>query len=99
MAAGIALTRWFCGETRRVYALLEQSEAEQQRDDLLSWIRRQGGDVSVPKVQGGHRRFKTATETEAALDGLVKAGFGRWQQVATSHRGGRPTRRFILHGE
>ena len=99
MAAGIALTRWFCEETRRVYALLEQSDVERQRDDLMSWIRRRGCDVSVPDVQGGHRRFKTAAETEAALDELVKAGFGRWQQVASSHRGGRPTRRFILHGE
>ncbi len=49
MAAGIVLTRWFCRETRRVYAVLEQSESERACHELADWIRRKGGEVSVPR--------------------------------------------------
>ena len=74
MDAGIKLTRWFCRETRRVYAVLDQSETERGYYELADWIRRKGGNVSVPDVQGGHRRFRTADETEAALNELVASG-------------------------
>lgn len=96
MRAGIELTRWFCHEARRVYAMLDQSEAERSRAELAEWIRRKGGAVSVPDVQGGHRRFRSAAETELALEELVKAGFGQWLLSPTGKRGGRPTRRFKL---
>lgn len=96
MAAGIVLTRWFCRETRRVYAVLEQSESERACHELADWIRRKGGEVSVPAVQGGHRRFRTSVEAEMALEELVSAGLGYWQPVNTTRRGGRPSRRFVL---
>ncbi|MGZ0174023.1 MAG: DUF3987 domain-containing protein [Planctomycetales bacterium] len=99
MAAGIELTRWFCRETRRVYAALDQSEVERGHYELAEWIRRKGGTVSVPDVQGGHRRFRTADETEAALNELVASGLGNWQNVNTTSRGGRPSRRFVLSSD
>lgn len=96
MAAGIELTRWFCRETRRVYAVLEQNEAERACHELAEWIRRKGGDVSVPEVQGGHRRFHTADETESALQKLADAGLGSWKDKPSTSLGGRPSRRFVL---
>src|SRR5262249_5978788 len=33
---------------------------------------------------------------EAALDALVKAGRGNWQDVPTTAKGGRPSRSFVL---
>ncbi|MDA0809825.1 MAG: DUF3987 domain-containing protein, partial [Planctomycetota bacterium] len=96
MAAGIELTRWFCRETRRVYAVLEQNETERACHELAEWIRRKGGEVSVPEVQGGHRRFRTSIEAESALEELVSMELGYWQPVDTTRRGGRPSRRFVL---
>tara|TARA_R110002072_G_scaffold179059_1_gene335058 strand:- start:118546 stop:119100 length:555 start_codon:yes stop_codon:yes gene_type:complete len=96
MAAGIELTRWFCRETRRVYAVLEQNETERACHELAEWIRRKGGEVSVPEVQGGHRRFRTSVEAESALEELVSMELGYWQPVDTTRRGGRPSRRFVL---
>jgi hypothetical protein len=85
MDAGIKLTRWFCRETRRVYAVLDQSETERGYYELADWIRRKGGNVSVPDVQGGHRRFRTADETEAALNELVASGLATGSTSTRQH--------------
>lgn len=43
------------------------------------------------------RRFRiSAAEAEAALDGLVKAGAGRWVEAGSGPAGGRPTMVFEL---
>lgn len=73
--AGIELTRWFCRETRRVYAALEQSESERASHELADRIRRKGGEVSVPDVQGGHRRFRTSAEAETLWKNSFLSGW------------------------
>ncbi|MBI5758810.1 MAG: DUF3987 domain-containing protein [Planctomycetales bacterium] len=96
IAAGVKLSRWFGREARRVYATLGESDDDREQRQLAEWVVRKGGAVSIPEVQRGHRRFKTSEEAEAALQGLVDAGFGVWQDVTTSPKGGRPSREFRL---
>ena len=44
------------------------------------------------------RSLARATDAEAELDALAKAGHGDWSWSAPGPRGGRPSRRFVLRG-
>lgn len=95
IVAGITLVQWFKGEARRVYALLGETEDDRDQRRLVEWIERKGGSVTAREVQQGHRQYRTANESEAALEGLVKAGYGKWEASPAGQRG-QPTRRFVL---
>jgi hypothetical protein len=96
MNAGIVLANWFKHEARRVYAMLDESEAERDERDLVDWIGLRGGMVTPREVQQGRRRLKEPGAAEAALEKLVTAGRGTWRDVPTTAKGGRPTRAFVL---
>jgi hypothetical protein len=96
MNAGIVLTRWFKHEARRVYAMLDETEAERNQRRLVEWIVRKGGTVTPREVQQGCRWLKAPGAAETALEELVKAGRGTWQHVPTTAKGGRPARAFVL---
>lgn len=96
LEAGITLSRWFGHEAKRIYAMLDESNDDGERRKLAEWIDRKGGSVTTREVCQGHRRFKTTDEADAALDELVKVGFGRWEATPTTTKGGRPSRSFTL---
>jgi uncharacterized protein DUF3987 len=96
MAAGIELTQWFKDEARRVYSMLSESEGEYDQRQLVEWIGRKGGTVTVSEVQRGHRQYSSSKDAKGALDGLEKAGYGMWEDQPTGSKGGRPTRIFRL---
>jgi hypothetical protein len=96
MNAGITLANWFKHEARRVYAMLDESEAERDERRLVDWIGRKGGTVTPREVQQGCRWLKQPGAAEAALEELVKAGRGTWRDVPTTAKGGRPARAFVL---
>jgi hypothetical protein len=95
MNAGIMLANWFKHEARRVYAMLDESDAERDQRRLVEWIDRKGGTVTAREVQRGCRWLREPGQAEAALEKLVKAGLGRWEQSTAGQRG-QPTRRFKL---
>ena len=103
MAAAIELTGWFKYETRRVYALLAESEVERatrQADDrLAAFVIAHGGSVAVRDVIAGVRSIRDANAAERALQRLVDAGRGMWIDKPTTDDGGRPTRLFVLIGQ
>jgi hypothetical protein len=96
IAAGVKLSRWFGNEARRVYAMLDESDAERDQRQLVEWIARKGGSVTPREVQMGCRSLREPGAAEAALDALVKAGRGAWRDVPTTDKGGRPARTFTL---
>jgi hypothetical protein len=96
MNAGIALTEWFKGEARRVYAMLGESDSDRDQRRLVEWIERKGGSVTARDVQQGCRWLKEPGAAEAALEELVKAGRGCWRAPETTAKGGRPSRVFAL---
>ncbi len=102
MAAAIELTDWFKYETRRVYALLAESEIDRalrQADDrLAAFAVSHGGSVAVREVIAGVRSIANAEAAERALQRLVDAGRGLWIDKPTSDQGGRPGRLFVLIG-
>ena len=90
------MAEWFGHEARRVYAMLGESDEDRDQHRLAEWIDRKGGSVTIREVQQGHRRFTTADDTEDALHELVEAGYGNWEDVPTTPKGGRPSRAFNL---
>jgi hypothetical protein len=95
MNAGIVLAMWFKHEARRVYAMLEESDAEREQRRLLDWIGRKGGTVTPREVQQGCRWLKEPGTAEAALEELAKAERGTWRDLPTTAQGGRPARVFV----
>jgi hypothetical protein len=96
MNAGITLAKWFKHEARRVYAMLDESDAERDEHRLVDWISRKSGTVTPREVQQGCRWLKESGAAEMALEELVKAGRGAWRDVPTTAKGGRPARAFVL---
>lgn len=97
MAAAIAWANYLAASER--HARLSITEPAEQRAVRrhLALIARQGGSVSVRDWQR-LRSLARATDAEAELDALAKAGHGEWTWSAPGPRGGRPSRRFVLRG-
>ncbi len=95
---GITLARWFAHETERVYMALGRTETseQQQRRELIEFIRSRRGLVTARVLQRGGPCFSTAAEARAALDDLVARGIGVWESPKPSAKGGHPTTRFRL---
>ena len=95
--AGATLSRWFGGEARRLYGILAESEDDRDHRYLVGLIQRKGGRITSRELRQSSRQYRGSTEAaEGALQELVDAGIGRWEQHRTRPRGGRPTRDFVL---
>lgn len=95
VAAAIEVVRWFGAETKRVYAVLSESDAEEWLRQRGEAIRARGGAVSTRDWQRA-RTFETAADAEADLQELVNAGVARWEQPASSGGPGRPKSRLLV---
>jgi DNA polymerase-1 len=95
--AGIALCRWFAGEARRIYGTVSESTEERDLRHLVEFVRGRGGRVSARDLQSSNsRKYPSADLATAALQALVDAGLGAWEDVPTTSAGGRPTKVFVL---
>jgi hypothetical protein len=96
MKTGIELAKWFKHEAKRVYAMLDESDTERDQRRLIEWIARKGGTVTARDVRRGCWWLRGSGLAEAALEELVKAGRGSWQNTTPTTKGGRPARVFVL---
>jgi hypothetical protein len=97
MRRAITLTEWHKHETLRIYHYLDAETAGDEQRQLVEWIARRGGVVTVRDVYCRLWRFRNNPDgAEQALNGLVHAGFGVWEDAPVDQRGGRPTRIFRL---
>src|SRR5262249_41954187 len=95
--AGIALAKWFAAETRRIYAMLSETEAEAGDRHLIEWIQSRGGRTTIKQLQrSNQRRYPSADDARAALGRLVDSGMGFWEPHPVGTTGGRPTKDFVL---
>lgn len=94
---GIALSRWFGQETKRVYSILNETDTEKQNRELMELVQRKGGNISTRELmRSSQKAYPTSEISEAALNRLAQAGIGEWESNPPTDKGGRPTRRFIL---
>ncbi len=98
IAAGVTLSRWFGQETRRVYTILGETDVDRQRRGLMELVQRHGGNITVRDLMRSSRAYPTSEIAEQALNDLVRAGVGSWEDSGPTRQGGRPTRRFVLAG-
>lgn len=97
MSAGITLVRWFAHEARRVHGMLNETRKQGQQRELIDWIRRRGGRVSVRELQRWQWKYRgSADQARTDLDALGKLGAGRWE---TSDTGGHPLEEFVLYDQ
>ena len=98
LRAAIRLVDWFRGEARRVYSLLGNSAAYDPTERTLALIRRKGGRITARELQQSDRRFRNdVAGAEAELERMVQLGHGRWEEVPSTKKAGRPTRQFVLN--
>ncbi|MSU78421.1 MAG: DUF3987 domain-containing protein [Gemmataceae bacterium] len=97
MTAGIALSRWFGQEAKRVYTMLATTDEDQAERELIELIERLGGTVTARELQRRSRKYPTAKDAEKALCMLVDRKKGAWQTKPGTAQGGRPTSVFVLH--
>jgi len=97
MAAGIALSRWFGQEAKRVYGLLAEGQTDEDCRKLVERIECLGGTITAYELKRHARQYRSTDQAEAALQDLADQGFGAWTAVSTAVHGGRPTRTFVLH--
>ena len=96
VAAGVAMTRWFGDEARRLYSMLAESGDDRDTRELVEWIAAQGCAVTARDLARGPRKFRDTLTATTALCDLVSRGFGHWEFDSPGAEGGRPTDRFRL---
>lgn len=94
--AGVELSAWFGYEARRVYAILNETDEQRDYRRLVEMIRCKHGAVTGRDLQRSSRTFPTTEAATDALEKLVEAGLGRWDEPKPGPAGGRPSRRFVL---
>lgn len=90
------LIDWFKYETRRVYAMLSESEADRELQELEGKVAAKGGAITVRELMRSSSTWGTAHAAEQALGQLKDAGRGHWQVTPPTSNGGQPTRRLVL---
>lgn len=90
------LVEWFAWEAERVYAMLDEGEADTRERELVEWIELRGGVVSVRDLTRGPRQYAKAEAARAALDALVRKGLAVWDHPRPGQQGGAPTERCRL---
>lgn len=96
LAAAVILADWFGYEGRRVYAVLAESDEQGERRKLTEIIRAKGGKITERDLTRTSRKYQPADVANFALEGLVRDGWGHWEDLPTTAAGGRPTRCFVL---
>ena len=92
--SAIALTEWIKNESQRIQSLISFDEQKTDTEKLVEFIRGKGGTVKPRDLQRSNKnRFPTSSAAVLALDGLVAAGLGDWEQDNAT---GRPSKRFSL---
>ncbi|TWT92458.1 hypothetical protein Pla108_40840 [Botrimarina colliarenosi] len=81
---GIELVGWFGNEAARFYRGAGETPEEKADRKLYAWIVSKGGALTVSEIQTGRKELKTASDTEVAINRLVKAGLGSWRTSSTA---------------
>ncbi|MCA9171825.1 MAG: tyrosine-type recombinase/integrase, partial [Planctomycetales bacterium] len=92
----VCVPKWLRSAPIEKTAAIRRDLPDAQQRKLVNWIRSRGGAVTVNDVRKNNWTYRHGDEAELALRSLIRAGFGEWQTVPPSRKGGRPRLRFVL---
>lgn len=95
IAAAIAWADYLAAAERHARRSITEPAEQRVMRRRVVIIRERDGSVSVREWQRA-RSLDRASDAEAELEALVKAGHGDWSSPAPGPRGGRPSRQFVL---
>ena len=96
MEAACALAQWSGNEALRIYGLFSQTKEQRDQDELLAFIEKHGGTVTLREVmRSGPRGFRQKETAGKILDELVDLGRIERKEEKPEN-GGPPTAKFIL---
>ena len=88
MEAACTFALWAGNEASRIYADLSETTWQREQRELIEFIVKRGGSVTVRDVTHYYWPLKGQTEqAEWRLNALVKASFGKWDNIRPSGRG------------
>ncbi|MDC0307711.1 YfjI family protein [Planctomycetaceae bacterium] len=97
MRAAIRIADWFKGEAVRVREIMAGASVENAQAELIQWIQRQGGEVTVRELQQSKRKlYPSSDDAESALRELSQSGIGTWETLPAGPQGGHPKTVFRL---
>lgn len=97
MEGAVRAAAWHTTEAARTHRLLAESAAKRAQRQLVAFIERRGGAITVRELQTYYRPLKASAEAaERALDALAKAGLATWRDEPTGPAGGHPKRVCVL---
>ncbi|MFM9994959.1 MAG: DUF3987 domain-containing protein [Phycisphaerales bacterium] len=92
---------WFAEQAERVYATMNEPEADRAQRGLIASIRSRGGRTTATVLSKSGPKSYRGPANRAALDtalqGLVDAGIARWEWSAPGPTGGAPSREIVLN--
>jgi len=89
--SGIILARWFGHEVLRVYTMLRETDADRELRQFAEKLKLRGEKITAAELSEIDRRFPTSSDAEVMLQKLVTHEYGKWENVPTTSKGGRPT--------
>jgi 5S rRNA maturation endonuclease (ribonuclease M5) len=96
MSSACDLARWSGNEAVRVYGQFSETKEEREQRELVEFVQRRGGEVTVRETMMNFWPLKNQRdEIEKRFDALVKTGRGKWIERCPAGRG-RPSRVFQL---
>lgn len=97
--SAIKLVEWFAHEWTRVLEVLDESETDKERRELVEFIASKGGAITPTQLKESKRAYRGAGAAEQALVALAQCDFGTFGAPKTTVAGGRPVRKFVLSKE
>jgi uncharacterized protein DUF3987 len=92
MLSACDLTRWSGNEAMRVYRQFSETKEEREGRELIEFVQRRGGEVSITETMQSFWPLKNQRdEIQKRYDALVKAGRGKWIERRTGARGPKTT--------
>lgn len=95
MRAAIAWADYLAAAERHARRSIAEPTEQRVIRRRVTLIRERGGSVSIRDWQRA-RSLDRASDAQAELEALVKAGHGGWFNPAPAPSGGRPSRQFVL---
>jgi hypothetical protein len=100
MEEACKLSQWFGREATRIYAALSETPAQREARELIEFIQRRGGAVTIRDAMQNYRALRNdRKKAEQQFNATVKAGLASWEPIPTTPKGGKPTRQIRLISE